>query len=334
MKNLLKKAATVFAVLTVSFTAMGSVNANAAIYDNYSEKIQNLSDFTAIPEIVQYFDNDFENSEYSCISNVWVKSIDKYMSERILELCRKDFLNVQIDSDVSVEDIGDELYENFGGQNVKISGYDRNQYQDYLLISLTFTDSDHDGNIELSEEITKFLESRYHVTESTGNFDSTAFLKETVYWNLIRPSNLYDTYKLTEEEITQLNDYLTGVNAYFDTDTQRMILPEDMTEIEKCELDSELNKTFNLKFNTYGLADIESDNGETIDFLSVSELKGDANLDGRVSISDSVAIIQYLANFEKYSLSPQGKINADCDGSDGITGLDAAYIQLFEAAQS
>ena len=58
MKNLLKKAATVFAVLTVSFTAMGSVNANAAIYDNYSEKIQNLSDFTAIPEIVQYFDND------------------------------------------------------------------------------------------------------------------------------------------------------------------------------------------------------------------------------------------------------------------------------------
>lgn len=256
------------------------------------------------------------------------------MSERILELCRKDFLNVQIDSDVSVEDIGDELYENFGGQNVKISGYDRNQYQDYLLISLTFTDSDHDGNIELSEEITKFLESRYHVTESTGNFDSTAFLKETVYWNLIRPSNLYDTYKLTEEEITQLNDYLTGVNAYFDTDTQRMILPEDMTEIEKCELDSELNKTFNLKFNTYGLADIESDNGETIDFLSVSELKGDANLDGRVSISDSVAIIQYLANFEKYSLSPQGKINADCDGSDGITGLDAAYIQLFEAAQS
>ena len=60
-------------------------------------------------------------------------------------------------------------------------------------------------------------------------------------------------------------------------------------------------------------------------------IDGDANEDGHTSISDSVAILQNLANSEKYPLSPQGKYNADCDGSDGITGLDAAYIQQLDA---
>ena len=72
--------------------------------------------------------------------------------------------------------------------------------------------------------------------------------------------------------------------------------------------------------------------GEELFFEPVN---GDANLDGRVSISDSVAIIQYLANPEKYPLSPQAMANADIyNTGDGITGLDASYIQQLEATQS
>ena len=68
--------------------------------------------------------------------------------------------------------------------------------------------------------------------------------------------------------------------------------------------------------------------------VSVS-LLGDVNLDGRVSISDSVAIIQYLANSEKYPLSPQAMANADIyNTGDGITGGDASYIQQLEATKS
>ncbi len=63
-------------------------------------------------------------------------------------------------------------------------------------------------------------------------------------------------------------------------------------------------------------------------------VSGDANNDGRMSISDSVAILQYISNTEKYPLSVQGKYNADCDSNDGITGLDASYIQHLEATQS
>ena len=58
---------------------------------------------------------------------------------------------------------------------------------------------------------------------------------------------------------------------------------------------------------------------------------GDANEDGKVSISDAVAILQYLANAEKYPLSEQGKLNADVDGTAGVSGKDAAAIQQYDA---
>ena len=60
-------------------------------------------------------------------------------------------------------------------------------------------------------------------------------------------------------------------------------------------------------------------------------LKGDANLDGKVSISDSVAILQYIANSSKYSLNAQAMENADVDGEAGVTGKDAAMIQYLDA---
>ena len=62
-----------------------------------------------------------------------------------------------------------------------------------------------------------------------------------------------------------------------------------------------------------------------------ANLYGDANLDGKVSISDAVAILQYVANSSKYDLNEQAKANADVDGSAGVTGKDAAVIQLVDA---
>ena len=60
-------------------------------------------------------------------------------------------------------------------------------------------------------------------------------------------------------------------------------------------------------------------------------LPGDANCDGNVTISDAVAILQYLANSEKFPLDEQGLKNADVDGIAGVTGKDAAVIQLYDA---
>ena len=52
-----------------------------------------------------------------------------------------------------------------------------------------------------------------------------------------------------------------------------------------------------------------------------SYLAGDANLDGKVSLSDAVRILQYVANNNKYPLlSAQAAKNADVYGNnDGVT---------------
>lgn len=55
---------------------------------------------------------------------------------------------------------------------------------------------------------------------------------------------------------------------------------------------------------------------------------GDANLDGKVTLGDALAVSQYIANEEKYGLSETAKKNADCyNPGDGITGNDASAIQ-------
>ena len=59
---------------------------------------------------------------------------------------------------------------------------------------------------------------------------------------------------------------------------------------------------------------------------------GDANLDGNVTISDAVAILQSMANSDKYGLEEQGRLNADVyENGSGVTGKDAAVIQLVDA---
>lgn len=61
-------------------------------------------------------------------------------------------------------------------------------------------------------------------------------------------------------------------------------------------------------------------------------LCGDANLDGKVSISDAVRILQYVSNPEKYPLDGQAAVNADVyNTGDGVTARDAASVQKFDA---
>ena len=64
---------------------------------------------------------------------------------------------------------------------------------------------------------------------------------------------------------------------------------------------------------------------------TISFPKGDANCDGKVSVADSVAILQFIANRDKFDLKPQGKENADVNGDGSVTGNDALEIQKMDA---
>ena len=57
---------------------------------------------------------------------------------------------------------------------------------------------------------------------------------------------------------------------------------------------------------------------------------GDANCDGTVELADAILIMQTLANPNKYTITEQGKTNADVDTSTvGLTSNDALRIQEF-----
>ena len=58
---------------------------------------------------------------------------------------------------------------------------------------------------------------------------------------------------------------------------------------------------------------------------------GDANVDGKVTVADAVAILQFIGNRDKYQLTAKGLKNADVDGVAGVTGSDALTIQKVDA---
>lgn len=63
------------------------------------------------------------------------------------------------------------------------------------------------------------------------------------------------------------------------------------------------------------------------------ELIGDANCDGKVSLADALAILQFVANETKYPLTEQGMTNAETYGNDGITAKDALAVQMYETGE-
>ena len=65
---------------------------------------------------------------------------------------------------------------------------------------------------------------------------------------------------------------------------------------------------------------------------SASVLYGDANTDKKVTVADAVAILQFIANGDKYKLTDEGRKNADCyNPGDGVTAKDALAIQMLDA---
>ena len=72
-------------------------------------------------------------------------------------------------------------------------------------------------------------------------------------------------------------------------------------------------------------------NSHSQTYIYEKVIPGDANGDRKVSVADSVAILQSIANRDKYKLSLVGKANGDVDGEDGITANDALTIQKLDA---
>lgn len=162
-------------------------------------------------------------------------------------------------------------------------------------------------------------------------------------------------------ENVEISDSVTSIGSYaFEncTSLQKLVIPENVSYINEhafkdCDYLTELtikNPYCEIKYTSdrndltkntvvHGYTgstaeEFAEKNGLSFESLGKmpAPVYGDANLDGDVTIADSVTILQFLGNNDKYGLSPRAKAYADCYCTgDGITGNDALTIQKIDA---
>lgn len=158
-------------------------------------------------------------------------------------------------------------------------------------------------------------------------------------------------YKLYEDK-----NYISLDGAYYSGDMTAAEFTEkypDFTE-QKGMIEGKLYFGYEgYQNNLYEVLRNMQENGDNVDFnYAMTELAflnpvkyycndpviidgtmGDANVDGYVDLSDSIMIMQSLANPDKYGISAdggitaQGQVNGDTDGN-GLTNNDAREIQM------
>ncbi len=116
----------------------------------------------------------------------------------------------------------------------------------------------------------------------------------------------------------------------------RVLIPaEIMTDFESCicvyESEHYASNSVRDKSGLYGVTSFAGTMQQYASYGENVTIIGDANCDGKVTVADAVAVLQYIANAEKYPMSEQARFNADIDGEEGITGGDAIAIQKIDA---
>ncbi|MBR2284744.1 MAG: dockerin type I repeat-containing protein [Ruminococcus sp.] len=168
-------------------------------------------------------------------------------------------------------------------------------------------------------------------------------LKSQYFWDYnekdVRNFKSLTTYECDTEEYAQLSEYAaenlpdwsivqTEAIKNSDEGIYDIVPPEGVTVLERLEAANQIRR--DTGFRPYYVI-LASGSGVSSVINVKSSVSGDANFDSSANIADAVAVLQYLANEEKYPLTPQGIFNADVDGSDGLTGADATVIQMIDA---
>lgn len=158
----------------------------------------------------------------------------------------------------------------------------------------------------------------YHVLKNHKNQNASEndYFSEQK-WNMLEENGDVDLDGDVDDTDYEL------LNSYFcrNTLTPSVALNEMQEHLNKCYLEKSTNSVKT------------GDNSQIFDDLAenITVIKGDANLDGKLTVADSVAILQHIANRDKYGLKPQGLINADVDGEAGVTANDARVLQEWDA---
>ncbi len=133
-----------------------------------------------------------------------------------------------------------------------------------------------------------------------------------------------------DEKIKQLEQYIANTNLKCHVEKNSLcvtVIPdEEISAADLSALSQQIQDDLGIEQFIFNRS-LEYDVNSTLIDLH-NNIKGDANDDGNLALSDAITIMQAVGNPDKYKLTAQGEYNADIAGDfDGITNLDALTIQ-------
>jgi hypothetical protein len=169
----------------------------------------------------------------------------------------------------------------------------------------------------------------YEILQSEGMVDLmwATMLDSDSYW--IKDGGVFCTIKGTVSSSAKDGD-VSKIQFVPTSRSETSVSSDKNSEISIGYLDS-ANKSVSYTVKT-------SDGSVTVGNGTLQPtLLGDANCDKQVNIADAVLVMQVATNPDKYavgksevSIKPQGEVNADVDGTKGLTNSDALLIQKFK----
>ena len=176
-------------------------------------------------------------------------------------------------------------------------------------------------DIQITELDATVDDARYELQAQyySDIFDAIVEYKDYVSAVVVWGTTDDQSWRASKDPLLFNKDY-EAKDAYFKI-TDGIEIPEIVTTTTKATTTASATTT-----TTTTVSDTDTTTAPSANLI------GDANLDKKVSVADAVAILQSIANKDKYALKPEGAANADCfDPGDGVTANDALAIQKLDA---
>lgn len=248
-------------------------------------------------------------------------------------------IHVKLADEVSKEDVENALYEEYNDGYEKVQFWLESDptYDGYYFLMRNLTHSE--ITMQEAVEYLEFMKDNNFISEGkiiNNEYNMNKITQSTPeglssYEIIAGNADLYERFSSFVEK--ELEGYHTEISFegqnYCDV---LLVPPEGATLLDKIEAAQKVYEATNLSPH-YGRQLAIPPKKESRNGIDVyNAIKGDANCDGKVTIADPVAILQNIANKDKYGLSAQGKFNGDVTGEyDGLTAADAYELQVVDS---
>ncbi len=345
----MKKLISTLTALTLTLSSMIALSSNAAvfIYDPDSDEYQDiLNNYTLIDTDIakNYFKNFKFDNFYSNETGTRLISTRQLSSNVIFALA----------DGASENDVRDLVWEYCADNATDLSYTSKKRIvtgfiePDYKYEILTYGQGSSSGpeysvKVEDAKNLCKILKEKNlisgfkYVNRNQIKYFDAMNLDYPLTSHYVQKSDVEKYYSIQADIAKNFPDceMIIEEDEYGNAFVQ-FIPPNENASVEEImEFSIKLNETYGEYICSGGYTSptsLGNSNGLGGSIDMYNAVLGDANCDGFVTIADSTLILQSLTNHDEYSLSEQGRYNADVIGDlDGVTAMDALEIQKLDA---